>query len=129
MVSGVSNGDTKTKYKKLSNKINKMIQSSNGLYCIKVNKVPIQNDGGANQYCANNKKLLIDFKEIDPYPIQGVEENTVAIHCTGIGYLPWHSDNGETILIPCYYSPDVSGTIISPTDIILKYKNGILGGI
>ena len=89
--------------------------------------MPIQNDGGANQYCANNKKLLIDFKEIDPYPIQGVEENTVAIHCTGICYLPWHCGNGETILIPCYYSPDVSGTIISPTDIVLKHKKRYCG--
>ena len=76
-----------------------MIQTSDGLYRIKVNTVPMQNDGGANRSCTNNKKLLIDFKEIEPYPIQGVEENTVAIHCTGVGYLPWHSDNGETILI------------------------------
>ena len=38
---------TKDRYKKLSNKIDRMIQSSDGIYRVKVNTVPMQNDGGA----------------------------------------------------------------------------------
>ena len=65
-----------------------MLQTSNGLYRAKIDTVSLQNDGGANRSCTNMKHLLLDFKEIDPYPIQGVKENAVAIYCTGFGFLP-----------------------------------------
>lgn len=78
----------------------------------------IQNDSGANRCVTNVKTLLINFKAIRPYPIAGIKDNEAAIHCTGIGYLPITTDDKETMLIKCYYSPDVSGTIISPTDVV-----------
>jgi len=41
-----------------------------------------------------------------------------SIKCTSVGYLPWHSPDGLCILVKCYYSPQATGTIISPSDII-----------
>ena len=53
---------TKDRYTKLSNKIQRMLQTSNGLYRAQINTVTLQNDGGANRSCTNMKHLLVDFK-------------------------------------------------------------------
>ncbi len=45
------------------------------------------------------------------------------IICTGIGYIPWRSQNGQTVLIKCYYSPNAPETIVSPSDIVLSHFN------
>ena len=64
----------------------------------------------------------MDYKPIPAYPIGGVKEGEAAIHCTGIGYLPWQASNGEKILVRTYYSEEVGGTILSPTDIVVQHK-------
>ena len=53
--------------------------------------------------------------------------NNPAIHCLGLGYLPCESDNGETILVKCYYCPEVNGTILTPTDIVASNSERFSG--
>jgi dUTP pyrophosphatase len=50
----------------------------------------------------------------------GVSSDGPALVCTGVGYLPWQADNGQTVLVKCYYSIDAADTIISPTDIVIN---------
>ena len=67
-------------------KIAASIHQLNGIY--KANLIPAQEDNGANRTCTNNKQLLVHFQDITPYPINGVNSDGPALHCTGIGYLP-----------------------------------------
>ena len=106
------------------NKINSAI-SNNGLYRAQV--MNAQNDGGANRTVTNNKTLLVHFEAIDPYPINGVSNESPAIYCTGRGYLPWTSKSGETLLVRCLYCAEASGTIISPNDIVAQYQQHYSG--
>ena len=46
-----------------------------------------------------------------------------SVNCTAKGYIPWLSNEGSEILVPCYYTADVHGTIISPTDMTVYHKN------
>ena len=81
----------------------------------------IQNDGGANRSVTNSKQILYDYKIIEPYPIGGVNSSSPAIYCTGHGYIKWYSPSKYLVLIPCYFSEQASGTIISPTDIVFSH--------
>jgi hypothetical protein len=66
--------------------------------------------------------MLISFKNVRSIPMDGVAANGPAITCTGMGFLPWRSDDKTLILVKCYYSALVAETIISPTDIVItKY--------
>ena len=82
-----------------------------------------QNDSGANRSVTPHKNLLVQYKDIAPYPISGVSKGDPAIHCTGLGYIPWKADTGEILLIKCYYCAAASGTIISPSDVNMQYKD------
>ena len=95
--------------------------SNNGIYRTTINTA--QNDSGANRSVTNAKHLLVNYRSIQPYAIQGVNDEDAAIHCTGIGYLPWKADTGEVLIIRCFYCKQASGTIISPSDVNLQYKN------
>ena len=95
--------------------------SNNGIYRTILNTA--QNDSGANRSVTNQKNLLVHYKDIQPYAIKGVNEEVPAIHCTGVGYLPWKADTGEVILIRCLYCKQSSGTIISPSDVNYQYKD------
>ena len=97
-----------------------------GLYKFQIN-TQIQNDSGANRSVTNLLSLLHNFKEIDPYPIGGVNSETPAIYCTGFGYLKWHSEDKQLIQVPCYYCAEASGTIISPTDIVYTHMDNFKG--
>jgi hypothetical protein len=55
--------------------------------------------------------------------MMGVNQDEVALTCTGKGYLPWQVETGKTLFIPCFYSPNAVDTIISPTDVILSHPN------
>ena len=87
----------------------------------------MQNDGGANRSVTNCKHILIHYKSIEPYPINGINNNEPAIHCTGFGYIPWKSTSYDTLLIPCYYCLQATGTIISPTDIVFSHLDKFVG--
>ena len=110
---------TKGKMKELKQKLYQMSilpQYTNGIY---KHHLKIQNDSGANRCVTSARHLLKHYKpRIEPYPIAGIKDDVAAIHCTGIGYLPMLSDEKVTLLIRCYYSPDVAGTIILPTDVV-----------
>ncbi len=56
---------------------------------------------------------------IKSYAINGVSSDGPAIYCTGIGFLPWCTANGEVLYVKCYYSQQAADTIISPTDIVV----------
>ena len=106
-------------------KITASIQQFNGLY--RANLIPAQEDNGANRTCTSNKSLLIDYKDIDPYPINGVNADGPALHCTGIGLLPWKNEDGQLLLIRCFYSNAINGTIISPNDVVAQFIHKFSG--
>ena len=83
----------------------------------------LQVDGGANRSLTNNKHLLSKYQQTQTYNIYGVTKDEIALQCTGKGYLPWHSDNGDILYIPCYYSSDAAETIISPTDVVMAHRH------
>ncbi len=87
----------------------------------------MQNDSGANRSITNNKRILIHYRPIKDYPINGVGNDGPAVTCTGYGYIPWQAGDGERILVRCYYSEQASGTIISPTDIVLQHSDRYTG--
>ena len=100
--------------------------TTKGLYQFQLSN-EMQNDGGANRSVTSSKNILLHYKSIDPYPINGINSNTPAIHCIGFGYIPWCSRTNDTLLIPCYYCPQASGTIISPTDIVFSHLDKFVG--
>ena len=107
-------------YAKISKAINQK-----GIYRAQLE--PAQEDNGANRTCTNNKSLLVHYEDISPYPIHGVNSDGPALHCVGKGYLPWKNSRGQLLMIRCYYSPSISGTIISPNDVVVQYGNKYSG--
>ena len=93
---------------------------SRGIYEMKLQQ-KLQNDGGANRSVTNCKQILYNYKDIPPYPIGGANNSSPAIYCSGYGYIKWYSPSRYLVLIPCYYSEQASGTIISPTDIVFSH--------
>ena len=82
--------------------------------------VRVHVDGGANRSITNNKNHLIRYKNIKKYPMSGVSSEGPALICTGVGFFPWHADDGNIVLVKCYYSEQAKDTIISPTDIVVN---------
>ena len=66
--------------------------AKNGLY--KATVAIAQNDSGANRTVTPTKDLLVQYRDIEPYAINGVSKGDPAIYCTGYGYLPWKADTG-----------------------------------
>jgi hypothetical protein len=116
---GISRPSRKTmqgQMRKLQTKHNIVnTKNATGIYrqCLRM-----QNDGGANRSITNQKHLLLSYEDIVPYPITGVKDGEPALFCTGKGYMPWKDDNGEILLVHCYYSESVADTIISPNDVV-----------
>ena len=81
----------------------------------------VQNDSGANRCITNEKGTLLKFKCIPALPIGGREKGEPALYATGTGYLPFRSDNGDILLIPCLYCSEAECTLISPTAITKHY--------
>lgn len=83
----------------------------------------VQVDSGANRSITKTKDLLSRYESTtQAYNIYGVGKDEVAVQCTGKGFLPWQSENGDILYIPCYYSEQAADTIISPTDVVLSHK-------
>ena len=78
-------------------------------------------DGGANRSITNDRSHLIRYRNIKKYPMSGVAADEPALVCTGMGYLPWQADNGEVVLVRCYYSERAAETIVSPNDIVTNH--------
>lgn len=78
----------------------------------------LQNSSRVNQSATNQKEMLINFTPIDPYPNNSIMEDTLAVYCTGKGHMSLKADNGETILLQCYYSSNVTETIMPKNNIV-----------
>jgi len=78
-------------------------------------------DGGANRSITPEQSALLQYRNIKPIHIRGVNADDPAVTCTGYGYLPWRAPDGTTLLVCCYYSPKAADTIISPTDVVLNH--------
>ena len=89
--------------------------------------IPIQDDIGANQNVTHIRSIIHGYVDIEPYPIGGVKADDIAIVCTGKGYLPWLSKEGVCTMVPILFSKEVDGTIVSPTTIVLHYKEKYTG--
>ena len=91
-------------------------------------QLKIQNDSGANRNVTNNKEILNDFQEISPYSIGGINnDESTNIVCTGEGFLCLRTDDNKSIPLRMLYSPDTSGTIVSPTSIVRQYSSTYMG--
>ena len=42
-------------------------------------------------------------------------------------YIPWYSQQHDILLIPCYYCPKATGTLISTTDIVFSHLDKFIG--
>lgn len=51
--------------------------------------------------------------------MNGINGDTPALYCTGLGLLPWRAPDGNTLMVKCYYSADAADTIVSPTDVVI----------
>jgi hypothetical protein len=61
------------------------------------------------------------LQNIEPYHINDINKDSVAVTCNGIGYLPWHAPDGTTLLVKCYHSSSAIDTIFSPLDVVLNH--------
>lgn len=99
----------------------RLVQTKWNLGTIVPNNVHMHIDGGANRSITNDRSQLIRYRNIKKYPMSGVAANEPALVCTGLGYLPWQADNGEVVLVKCYYSERAAETIVSPNDIVTNH--------
>ncbi len=89
---------------------------------------PAQSDSGANRIVTDDINLLLDAHAIDPTPMSGCnKDDDHAIVCTAVGKLPLQTFSGEVLLLTCYYSSEVDGTIISPTTICAQFSDRYYG--
>ena len=80
------------------------------------NSTPAQTDSGANIGITPTIEILTNFQQIQPFPV-GHATNGPPMYGCGKGDLSITKNDGHNILIPMYYSPPASGTIISPDNI------------
>ena len=77
-----------------------------------------QVDSGANRSVTNDKNILQQYRNIKTIPVYGVRDQGAACFLKGQGYLNLQDDNGEWIQTLVYYSPECTGTILSPNAIV-----------
>ena len=83
----------------------------------------IQSDTGANANITSDITVLNDIQWVQPVTCDSAKKDaTITIQAIG-KYLI----RGTTITINMYYSPDVSGTIISPTAIVRQNTDKFIG--
>ena len=83
----------------------------------------IHHDSGANRSVTNNLSLLYDIRDITPYTMQGANETAGHLTCTKQGKLDLQFSDTSYITVSVYYTPDIDGTILSPTEICLSPIN------
>ena len=82
-----------------------------------------QLDSGANKSVTDDKSMLHNYVSITPIPVYGVEKDEIACHLIGKGYFDLPTSNGPVLSICIYYSPDCSGTIISPNAVVWDHPH------
>ena len=86
-----------------------------------------QSDSGANTSATNNLQLLHDITYINPINVNSATENAVPMKMVAVGNLHLRTVSKDVVKVACYYSPDVSGTILSPDAIARQYKSRFQG--
>jgi hypothetical protein len=84
-------------------------------------------DSGANMSLTNDETKLINFRYIKRHAIAGVADGSPALYATGVGYLPWRSEDNKTLLVKCFYSHQAAETVISPNDVVLNHISDYSG--
>ena len=86
-----------------------------------------QSDSGANTNATNQLSILHDVVYIDPVSVNSATDKAPPMQMKAVGNLHLKAVNGEILKIACYYSPDVTGTIISPDAIARQHKQRFKG--
>ena len=81
-----------------------------------------QSDTGANTSATNNISLLHDIVYIKPISINSAAKGS-PMQMLAVGRIHLHTTTGDTISPLCYYSPEIDGTIISPTAIVHEFDH------
>ena len=68
----------------------------------------------------SNLSLLHQYKYIKPYNISGVKDDDIVLKAIGKDNEKCNSKHNQVLWIPCYYAPEVDGTIISPTNVAMS---------
>ena len=82
--------------------------------------IRMQLDSGANRTVTPHRHLLHNITNIPPMSIDGVGGTIAA---SEVGYLKLRCVDDTYIWARTYFCPDVTETIVSPTDITLSHKN------
>ena len=88
---------------------------------------PKQSDSGANTTATNNLQLLHDVVFIHPVNVVSATEKAKPMQMLAIGNIHLRTISGKILKIASYYSPDISGTIVSPDAIARQYKDRFQG--
>ena len=83
----------------------------------------IHHDSGANRCVTNKLHLLHDVEDIQPFKIQGANAEEGHLQCTKRGIFKLLCTDSSTIDVLVYYTPQVDGTILSPSAIRLDSTN------
>ena len=86
-----------------------------------------QSDSGANTSATNNLDMLHDVTYINPVNVNSATKDADPMRMMAIGTLHLPTVSGEILKPVCYYSPDISGTIISPDAIARQYSTRFQG--
>ena len=85
-----------------------------------------QSDSGANTSATNNISLLHDVTYIKPLEVNSATKES-PMRMQAIGRLHIRTITGQVLKPICYYSSDITGTIISPDAIARQYSDQIRG--
>ena len=80
-----------------------------------------QSDSGANTSATNNISLLHDIHYIEPINVNSATQDALPMQMLAVGKIQLVDISGASLSALCYYSPDVSGTIISPDAIARQH--------
>ena len=78
---------------------------------------------GANRNFIDDKDILLNYTDIKPYPIGGVNVDDIVITCTGKGYILCQSHEGTCKMVETLYCHNVAGTLITPTVIAQQHSD------
>ena len=89
-----------------------------------------QSDSGANTIVTDDLTKFVKYWDIEDYNMSGCnKDDPAALTCTKAGFIPVKGDQGQEMLIKGYYSPQVAGTIISPTEIVAQHEDKYAGWV
>ena len=85
-----------------------------------------QSDTGANACATNDLHSLFDVVFIKPIQINSAHKQA-QMSMKAVGRIRLRTIDGTHVTPLCYYSPDIYGTIISPTAIVQEYRSKYSG--